>query len=75
MRSQHQKNFQLIVISHDEKFLFKLAELNSNKGFYQLYRKQTYVYNKYIHVHILLYFACSIVIYIFLAVTQQLDIV
>ncbi|XP_068976510.1 DNA repair protein RAD50.L isoform X1 [Bombus flavifrons] len=41
LRSQHQKNFQLIVISHDEKFLFKLAELNSNKGFYQLYRKQT----------------------------------
>ncbi|CAD1475845.1 unnamed protein product, partial [Heterotrigona itama] len=40
LRSQHQKNFQLIVISHDEKFLFKLAELNSNKGFYQLYRKQ-----------------------------------
>lgn len=74
MRSQHQKNFQLIVISHDEKFLFKLAELNSNKGFYQLYRKQTYVYNKYVYVHIL-YFACSIVIYIFLAVTQQLDIV
>lgn len=74
MRSQHQKNFQLIVISHDEKFLFKLAELNSNKGFYQLYRKQKYVYNKYVHVHIL-YFACSIVIYIFLAVTQQLDIV
>ncbi|XP_076621911.1 DNA repair protein rad50 isoform X1 [Colletes latitarsis] len=35
----HQKNFQLIVISHDEKFLFKLAELNSNKGFYELYRK------------------------------------
>ncbi|XP_016919261.1 DNA repair protein RAD50 isoform X1 [Apis cerana] len=41
LRSQHQKNFQLIVISHDEKFLFKLAELSSNKGFYQLYRKQT----------------------------------
>ncbi|XP_053973732.1 DNA repair protein RAD50 [Hylaeus volcanicus] len=35
----HQKNFQLLVISHDEKFLFKLAELNSNKGFYELYRK------------------------------------
>ncbi|XP_017755728.1 PREDICTED: LOW QUALITY PROTEIN: DNA repair protein RAD50 [Eufriesea mexicana] len=41
LRSQYQKNFQLIVISHDEKFLFKLAELSSNKGFYQLYRKQT----------------------------------
>ncbi|CAL7940101.1 unnamed protein product [Xylocopa violacea] len=41
LRSQHQKNFQLIVISHDEKFLFKLAELSSNKGFYQLYRKAT----------------------------------
>ncbi|XP_043528488.1 DNA repair protein RAD50 [Frieseomelitta varia] len=40
LRSQHQKNFQLIIISHDEKFLFKLAELNNNKGFYQLYRKQ-----------------------------------
>ncbi|XP_031845341.1 DNA repair protein rad50 [Nomia melanderi] len=39
LRSQHQKNFQLIVISHDEKFLFKLAELNNNKMFYQLYRK------------------------------------
>ncbi|KOC64637.1 DNA repair protein RAD50 [Habropoda laboriosa] len=41
LRSQHQKNFQLIVISHDEKFVFKLAELSSNKGFYQLYRKNT----------------------------------
>ncbi|XP_076766365.1 DNA repair protein rad50 isoform X2 [Xylocopa sonorina] len=41
LRSQYQKNFQLIVISHDEKFLFKLAELSSNKGFYQLYRKAT----------------------------------
>ncbi|KZC06068.1 PREDICTED: DNA repair protein RAD50 [Dufourea novaeangliae] len=39
LRSQHQKNFQLIVISHDEKFLFRLAELNNNKGFYELYRK------------------------------------
>ncbi|CAK9806143.1 DNA repair protein RAD50 [Anthophora plagiata] len=41
LRSQYQKNFQLIVISHDEKFLIKLAELSSNKGFYQLYRKNT----------------------------------
>lgn len=40
LRSQYQKNFQLIVISHDEKFLFKLAEFSSNKGFYELYRKQ-----------------------------------
>nr|XP_003704846.1 PREDICTED: DNA repair protein RAD50 [Megachile rotundata] len=39
LRAQHQKNFQLIVISHDEKFLLKLAELNNNKGFYELYRK------------------------------------
>ncbi|XP_076238617.1 DNA repair protein rad50 [Calliopsis andreniformis] len=39
LRSQHQKNFQLIVISHDEKFLLKLAELNNNKGYYRLYRK------------------------------------
>ncbi|XP_034187721.1 DNA repair protein rad50 [Osmia lignaria lignaria] len=43
LRSQHQKNFQLIVISHDEKFLLKLAELNNNKGFHELYRK----YNGY----------------------------
>ncbi|KAG7189859.1 hypothetical protein KM043_017509 [Ampulex compressa] len=39
IRSQHQKNFQLIVISHDEKFLLKLATLNNNRGFYELYRK------------------------------------
>ncbi|XP_076644408.1 DNA repair protein rad50 [Halictus rubicundus] len=39
LRSQYQKNFQLIVISHDEKFLFKLAELSDNKGFHELYRK------------------------------------
>ncbi|XP_078039403.1 DNA repair protein rad50 [Augochlora pura] len=39
LRSQYQKNFQLIVISHDERFLFKLAELSENKGFHQLYRK------------------------------------
>ncbi|XP_012276863.1 DNA repair protein RAD50 [Orussus abietinus] len=38
IRSQYQKNFQLIVISHDEKFLSKLAQLNSNKEFYRLYR-------------------------------------
>ncbi|XP_076276381.1 DNA repair protein rad50 [Lasioglossum baleicum] len=39
LRSQYQKNFQLIVISHDERFLFKLAELSDNKGFHELYRK------------------------------------
>lgn len=41
LRSRYQKNFQLIVISHDEKFLFKLAELSDNKGFHELYRKRS----------------------------------
>ncbi|EFN87868.1 DNA repair protein RAD50 [Harpegnathos saltator] len=40
MRSKHQKNFQLIIISHDEKFLQKLADLNNHKKFHELYRKQ-----------------------------------
>ncbi|KAK2581137.1 hypothetical protein KPH14_007949 [Odynerus spinipes] len=39
MRSRYQKNFQLIVISHDEKFLVKLAQLNNSLGYYELYRK------------------------------------
>ncbi|XP_011883342.1 PREDICTED: DNA repair protein RAD50-like [Vollenhovia emeryi] len=39
LRSRHQKNFQLIIISHDEKFLQKLANLNNNKKFHELYRK------------------------------------
>ncbi|KAI4479172.1 hypothetical protein M0804_011311 [Polistes exclamans] len=39
-RSQYQKNFQLIVISHDEKFLVKLAQLNNSCGYYELYRKE-----------------------------------
>ncbi|XP_011173530.2 DNA repair protein RAD50 [Solenopsis invicta] len=39
LRSKHQKNFQLIIISHDEKFLQKLADLNNNKQFHELYRK------------------------------------
>lgn len=43
LRSRHQKNFQLIIISHDEKFLQKLADLNNYKVFYELYRKQKYV--------------------------------
>nr|XP_033326121.1 DNA repair protein RAD50-like [Megalopta genalis] len=40
LRSQYQKNFQLVVISHDERFLFKLAELSENRGFHQLFRKK-----------------------------------
>lgn len=40
LRSRHQKNFQLIIISHDEKFLQKLADLNNHKQFHELYRKQ-----------------------------------
>lgn len=43
LRSKHQKNFQLIIISHDEKFLQKLADLNNNKQFHELYRKHKYV--------------------------------
>nr|XP_012221947.1 PREDICTED: DNA repair protein RAD50-like [Linepithema humile] len=39
LRSRHQKNFQLIIISHDEKFLQKLADLNNHKKFHELYRK------------------------------------
>nr|XP_012218827.1 PREDICTED: DNA repair protein RAD50-like [Linepithema humile] len=39
LRSRHQKNFQLIIISHDEKFLQKLANLSNHKKFYELYRK------------------------------------
>ena len=39
LRSQNQKSFQLIVISHDETFLFKLANLTNNRGIYELYRK------------------------------------
>ncbi|XP_011638755.1 DNA repair protein RAD50 [Pogonomyrmex barbatus] len=41
LRSRHQKNFQLIIISHDEKFLQKLADLNNHKQFHELYRKHT----------------------------------
>ncbi|XP_050464674.1 DNA repair protein RAD50 [Cataglyphis hispanica] len=40
LRSRYQKNFQLIIISHDEKFLQKLADLNNHKQFHELYRKQ-----------------------------------
>lgn len=40
MRSRYQKNFQLIVISHDEKFLIKLAQLNNSMGYHELYRKE-----------------------------------
>lgn len=40
MRSRYQKNFQLIVISHDEKFLVKLAQLNNSVGYHELYRKE-----------------------------------
>ncbi|XP_047370833.1 DNA repair protein RAD50 [Vespa velutina] len=40
IRSRYQKNFQLIVISHDEKFLVKLAQLNNSVGYYELYRKE-----------------------------------
>ncbi|XP_015182064.1 PREDICTED: DNA repair protein RAD50 [Polistes dominula] len=39
-RSRYQKNFQLIVISHDEKFLVKLSQLNNSCGYYELYRKE-----------------------------------
>ncbi|XP_024893942.1 DNA repair protein RAD50 [Temnothorax curvispinosus] len=39
LRAKHQKNFQLIIISHDEKFLQKLANLNNYKQFHELYRK------------------------------------
>ncbi|EZA56610.1 DNA repair protein RAD50 [Ooceraea biroi] len=39
LRSRHQKNFQLIIISHDEKFLQKLADLNDHRTFHELYRK------------------------------------
>ncbi|KAL0115846.1 hypothetical protein PUN28_011015 [Cardiocondyla obscurior] len=39
LRSKYQKNFQLIIISHDEKFLQKLANLNNHKHFHELYRK------------------------------------
>ncbi|XP_076682274.1 DNA repair protein rad50 [Andrena cerasifolii] len=39
LRSQNQKSFQLIIISHDETFLFKLANLTNNRGIYELYRK------------------------------------
>ena len=39
LRSRSQKSFQLIVISHDEKFLFRLADLSNNRGIYELYRK------------------------------------
>ncbi|XP_011862759.1 PREDICTED: DNA repair protein RAD50-like [Vollenhovia emeryi] len=39
LQSRHQKNFQLIIISHDEKFLQKLANLNNNKKFHELYLK------------------------------------
>ncbi|KAG5322879.1 RAD50 protein, partial [Pseudoatta argentina] len=39
LRSKYQKNFQLIIISHDEKFLQKLADLNNHKQFHELYRK------------------------------------
>lgn len=42
LRSKYQKNFQLIIISHDEKFLQKLAALNNYKQFHELYRKERY---------------------------------
>ncbi|XP_015600819.1 DNA repair protein RAD50 isoform X2 [Cephus cinctus] len=37
-RSKYQKNFQLIVISHDENFVKKLTKLNRSGIFYRLYR-------------------------------------
>ncbi|XP_036147939.1 DNA repair protein RAD50-like isoform X2 [Monomorium pharaonis] len=40
LRSRYQKNFQLIITSHNKKFLQKLADLNNHKQFYELYRKQ-----------------------------------
>lgn len=47
MRSRYQKNFQLIVISHDEKFLVKLAQLNNSVGYHELYRKEKCVFILY----------------------------
>ncbi|XP_033211582.1 DNA repair protein RAD50 [Belonocnema kinseyi] len=38
LRSQQQKSFQLIVISHDEPFITRLSQANSHKGYYQLTR-------------------------------------
>lgn len=52
LRSRYQKNFQLIIISHDEKFLQKLADLNNHKQFHELYRKQKYMLYKNIFCYI-----------------------
>ncbi|KAJ8687829.1 hypothetical protein QAD02_023623 [Eretmocerus hayati] len=38
LRAQHQKNFQLIVISHDEKFISHLSNLSGKQMFQELYR-------------------------------------
>ncbi|KAK0093742.1 hypothetical protein PV326_012764 [Microctonus aethiopoides] len=38
LRSNYQKSFQLIIITHDENFIHKLSDLNSTKSFYELYR-------------------------------------
>ncbi|KAL7302008.1 hypothetical protein TKK_0005245 [Trichogramma kaykai] len=37
-RAQHSKNFQLIVISHDEKFIGHLSNLSGKQMFHELYR-------------------------------------
>ncbi|XP_043285323.1 DNA repair protein RAD50 [Venturia canescens] len=37
-RAKFQKNFQLIVITHDDNFIPKLGQLSKNNSFYQLYR-------------------------------------
>ncbi|XP_011499172.1 PREDICTED: DNA repair protein RAD50 [Ceratosolen solmsi marchali] len=38
LRSQHHKNFQFIVISHDEKFISHLSNLSGKQMFQELYR-------------------------------------
>ncbi|XP_012255537.2 DNA repair protein RAD50 [Athalia rosae] len=40
IRSKHQKNFQLIVISHDESFVKQLTRVNRIKRVHELYRNE-----------------------------------
>lgn len=56
LRAQHHKNFQLIVISHDEKFISSLSNLSGKQMFQELYRNSEYVN---IRVYIFLFLLLS----------------
>uniref|UniRef100_A0A6V7I671 Rad50/SbcC-type AAA domain-containing protein n=1 Tax=Bracon brevicornis TaxID=1563983 RepID=A0A6V7I671_9HYME len=40
LRAEHEKNFQLVIITHDEQFISRLTELSANRYRQELYRDE-----------------------------------